>query len=41
MTKKIEDTLNLENETILKSYSNPIKTWQKDYDSVSIYQHIY
>ena len=38
MTKKIEDTLNLENYKIIKSYKNPIKTWQKDYDSITIYQ---
>ncbi|WP_333852576.1 hypothetical protein [Epilithonimonas sp.] len=38
MTKEKLDSLDLKNYSITKSYKNPIKTWQKEYDSITIFQ---
>lgn len=38
LTKKKLEPLDFKNFDLLKTYKNPIKTWQKDYDSISIYQ---
>ncbi|WDF47901.1 hypothetical protein PQ459_05325 [Chryseobacterium sp. KACC 21268] len=38
MTKEKVDSLDLNNYKIIETYKNPIKTWQKEYDSITIYQ---
>ena len=40
LTKKIQDTIDLRHFVKINSYKNPIKTWQKEYDSVTIYKII-
>lgn len=38
LTKKIIFPIKTDNFTLLGSYANPVKTYQKDYDSVSVYK---
>ncbi len=38
MTGKNVDSLDLKNYKIINTYKNPIKTWQKEYDSITVYQ---
>jgi len=38
MTKEKVDSLDLKNYKLIKSHKNPIKTWQKEYDSISVFQ---
>ncbi|WP_374444060.1 hypothetical protein [Epilithonimonas sp.] len=38
LTKKIAGEINLNDFRLIKNFSNPIKIWQKDYDSVSVYK---
>ena len=38
LTGKIADSIKMKDFMIIKSYVNPIKTWQNNYDSITVYQ---